>query len=61
MHVSPVDPDLILDPSHEDMDLAEAYERGEIGAFEYLDGHTYPPGLEIGKSRRRPLRLRRRH
>ena len=42
VHVSPADPDLILDPSEEDLDLAEAYERGEISAFEYVDGHTYP-------------------
>jgi len=47
LHVSPGDADLILDPSDEDMDLAAAFERGEINAFEYLDGHTYPPGREI--------------
>jgi len=27
--------------------LAEAFEHGEIGAFEYPDGHTYPPNHEI--------------
>lgn len=39
--------DLILEPTEEDLDLAEAFERGEIGAFEYPDGHTYPAGREI--------------
>lgn len=46
------DPDLILDPTDEDLDLAEAFERGEINAFEYPDGHTFPPGLEIEGVRR---------
>jgi hypothetical protein len=46
------DPDLILDPIDEDLDLAEAFERGEINAFEYADGHTFPPGLEIESVRR---------
>ncbi len=60
VHVSVADPDLILDPADEDIDLAEAYERGEINAFEYPDGHTYPPGREIvGPRRRRPLMFRR--
>lgn len=46
------DPDLIVDPTREDLDLADAFERGEIGAFEYPDGHTYPPGREIGPTRK---------
>jgi len=54
LHVSPGDADLILDPSDEDMDLAAAFERGEINAFEYIDGHTYPPGREIVRPRQRP-------
>jgi hypothetical protein len=41
------DPDLILDPTADDVALAEAFERGDIGAFEYVDGHTYPPNREI--------------
>lgn len=45
-HVSMVDRDLILDPSDEDLALAAAYERGEISAFEYADGHTYPPAVK---------------
>ena len=32
--VSSSDPDLILDPTDEDLDLAAAFERGEIGVFE---------------------------
>jgi hypothetical protein len=52
------DPDLILDPTDEDLDLAEAFERGEINAFEYSDGHTFPPGLEI-EDVRRSKRVRR--
>jgi hypothetical protein len=28
-------PDLILNPSEEDLDLAQAFERGEVNAFEY--------------------------
>lgn len=39
-------------PADEDMDLADAYECGEISEFEYPDGHTYPPGREIGRRRR---------
>lgn len=46
MRVRLHDPDLILDPTDEDLDLAEAFERGEINAFEYADGHTFPPGRE---------------
>jgi hypothetical protein len=53
--VSVDDPDLILNPTEEDLDLAEAFERGEISAFEYPDGHTFPPGREIPN---RPLRIR---
>lgn len=50
--VSVDDPDLILHPSEEDLDLAEAFERGEVNAFEYPDGHTFPPGREIAPSQR---------
>ena len=52
VHVSPADADLILAPTEEDLVLADAYERGEISAFEYIDGHTYPPNREIQKPRR---------
>lgn len=50
------DPDLMFEPSCEDLHLAEAFERGEIGAFEYPDGHTYPPNQEISTTSRRPDR-----
>jgi hypothetical protein len=50
--VSVDDPDLILQPSEEDLDLAEAFERGEVNAFEYPDGHTFPPGREIATAKR---------
>ena len=40
------DRDLIMAPSAEDLQLAEAFERGEISAFEYADGHTYPANRE---------------
>ena len=53
--VSVDDLDLILSPTDEDLDLAEAFERGEISAFEYPDGHTFPPGREIAN---RPPRIR---
>jgi hypothetical protein len=43
------DRDLIMAPSAEDLQLAEAFERGEISAFEYADGHTYPANREIGQ------------
>jgi hypothetical protein len=43
--------DLLLDPSDDDLHMADAYERGEITAFEYPDGHTFPPHREI---QRRP-------
>jgi len=46
------DADLILNPTMDDLCLAEAFERGEIGAFEYPDGHTYPPNREISRRRR---------
>jgi hypothetical protein len=39
--------DLLLDPSDDDLHMADAYERGEINAFEYPDGHTFPPHQEI--------------
>lgn len=53
------DPDLIMLPSVEDLHLAEAFERGEISAFEYPDGHTYPANLEIAQppKRRTPSRI----
>ena len=52
--VASIDPDLIMAPTIEDLDLAEAFERGDIGAFEYEDGHTYPANREIkGVSRRK--------
>ena len=47
IHVVSHDPDLIVDSSSDDLYLAEAFECGEIGAFEYPDGHTYPPNHEI--------------
>lgn len=47
------DPDLIMAPCAEDLHMAEAFERGEIGAFEYADGHTYPANREIAKPPRR--------
>lgn len=47
VHVPVDDPDLIVEPTCEDLHLAEAFERGEVGAFEYPDGHTYPPNQEI--------------
>jgi hypothetical protein len=52
--------DLIVEPTSEDLNLADAYERGEISAFEYADGHTYPPDREIPKARRRLLPGRKR-
>ncbi len=52
VHVSADDADLILQPTDEDMDIADAYECGEISAYEYADGRTYPPGREIGRRRR---------
>ncbi len=42
------DRDLLLNPTHYDQQLPAAYERGEIGAFEYHNGHTYRPNREIG-------------
>jgi hypothetical protein len=56
VQVSVDDPDLMFEPSCEDLHLAEAFERGEIGAFEYPDGHTYPPNQEISTISRRPDR-----
>ena len=53
IHVATDHRDLILDPTPEDLILAEAFERAEIAAFEYPDGHTYPPNHEIP---RRPTR-----
>lgn len=52
VHATPTDPDLILDPTDEDLHLAVAFERGEISAFEYPDGHTYPPDMEIRRLNR---------
>jgi hypothetical protein len=53
VQVSVDDPDLIFEPSCEDLHFAEAFERGEVGAFEYPDGHTYPPNQEIPKPLKR--------
>ena len=53
IEISMQDPDLILHPTADDLHLAEAFERGEIGAFEYPHGHTYPAGREIPSRRRR--------
>lgn len=47
IHVAVTDPDVIVNPTSDDLHLAAAFERGEIGAFEYPDGHTYPPNHEI--------------
>ena len=47
------DQDLIVAPTAEELQLAEAFERGEISAFEYADGHTYPPNHEITRSQKR--------
>lgn len=47
VQLSVKDGDLILGPTADDLVLAEAFERGEIAAFEYPDGHTYPPNQEI--------------
>jgi hypothetical protein len=47
------DQDLIVAPTAEELQLAEAFERGEISAFEYADGHTYPPDHEIIRSQKR--------
>jgi hypothetical protein len=52
--------DLIVEPTSEDLHLADAYERGEISAFEYADGHTYPPNREIPTMQRRLPRGRKR-
>ena len=40
VQVAAGDRDLILNPTEDDLHLAAAYERGEISAFEYPDGHT---------------------
>ena len=62
VRVAPADPDLILEPSGEDLHIADAYERGEINAFEYADGRTYPPGREVVPPRRsRMIDSTRRH
>lgn len=50
------DRDLLLDPSPDDFALAQMFERGDIGAFEYPDGHTYPPDREIPRQTDRPRR-----
>jgi len=51
------DQDLITAPTAEELQLAEAFERGEISAFEYADGHTYPPNHEITRSQKRAMAL----
>ena len=50
-------PDLVLAPTAEDMLLAAGFERGDVGAFEYADGRTYPPNREISRpiAQRRPI------
>lgn len=54
IHVLLDDRDLLFKPDTVDLEMAEAFERGEIEAFEYPDGHTYPPGREIGERPPRP-------
>lgn len=51
-------PDLILDPTADDLALAEAFERGETSAFEYPDGHTFPANREIVTSTKQSRRSR---
>lgn len=51
------DPDLITKPGAVDLDLADMFERGDVRAFEYPDGHTFPPGREI-RARKSGLRSR---
>ena len=47
LFVALADPDLIAKPEADDLDLADMFERGDVRAFEYPDGHTFPPGREI--------------
>ncbi len=54
-YVSESDVDLILDPTDEELALADAFERGDIEAFEYPDGHTFPSGPHEIRSPRRPF------
>jgi len=54
IHVLLDDRDLLFKPDDVDFEMAEAFERGEIEAFEYPDGHTYPPGREIPSRTPRP-------
>jgi hypothetical protein len=51
VHVMLDDRDLLFKPDAVDFEMAEAFERGEIEAFEYPDGHTYPPDKEIPQRR----------
>ena len=44
------DPDLIMAPSAEDLQLAQAFERGDVSAFQYADGHTYPANRQIARA-----------
>ena len=53
LHVLFDDRDLLFKPDEDDLQLAEAFERGEIEAFEYPDGHTYPPNREIPRPKDR--------
>lgn len=53
IHVLLDDRDLLFKPDGVDLEIAEAFERGEIEAFEYPDGHTYPPNREIPRSKAR--------
>lgn len=55
LHVLLDDRHLLFKPDRVDFEMAEAFERGEIEAFEYPDGHTYPPGREIPKPRPRDV------
>jgi hypothetical protein len=59
--VARTNPDLIMEPTADDLELAEGFERGDIGAFEYADGHTYPPHREISTTGKRRKSSRRIH
>lgn len=59
--VAALDPDLIVSPSSADLELADAFERGEINAFEYSDGHTFPRNHEIPGAEHGPQNAARIH
>ena len=46
---------LVFAPNSDGLAAGYGLERGDVSAFEYLDGHTFPPGREI-----QPQRPRRR-